>query len=125
VAKLLSIAIVDDDESYRRAISRFVESLGYAVEAFGSAEEFLGFGRLDDTACLICDLQMPGMTGLELYQRLLAQDYHPSVIFITAHAEPKTRRRALAAGAVGFFDKPFREQELISCLERVVGDRKP
>jgi FixJ family two-component response regulator len=125
VATLQLIAIVDDDELFRRAIAQFVASLGYAVEAFGSAEEFLGAGHLDDVACLICDLHMPGIDGLELHERLLAQDCRLLVIFITAYAEPLARRRALAAGALGFFDKPFPEHELISCLDRVATARKP
>jgi FixJ family two-component response regulator len=117
--------VVDDDELFRRAIAQFVESLGYAVVAFGSAEEFLAAGHLDDIACLICDLHIPGINGLELHERLLAQDRRLPVIFITAYAEPQGRRRALAAGALGFFDKPFAEHELISCLDRVAADRKP
>jgi FixJ family two-component response regulator len=119
VARPLLIAIVDDDPSFRRATRGFIQSLGYDVMAFGSGEEFLASPKLVKTACLICDLHMPSLSGIELQKRLRALGYAFPVIFITAHAEAKTRREALASGAVGFFGKPFPEQEFISCLERV------
>jgi FixJ family two-component response regulator len=119
VPRLLLIAIVDDDPSFRRATRGFIESLGYDVVAFGSGEEFLTSPNLDETACLICDVQMPGLSGIELQKRLGATGYTFPIIFITAHVDAKTRGEALASGAVAFFDKPFRERELISCLERV------
>jgi FixJ family two-component response regulator len=118
VSKVLLISIVDDDRSFRRAAAGLVESLGYAAAAFGSAEEFLKSGQLDDTACLICDVHMPGMSGIELQDRLLAGGYRIPVVFITAYSDAKARAQALAAGALGFLDKPFGEQELIACLDR-------
>ena len=119
MARLLLIAIVDDDPSFRRATGGFIQSLGYDVAAFSSGEEFLASSKLDETACLICDLHMPGLSGIELQKRLRVLGYTFPIIFITAFAEAKARGEALASGALGFFDKPFREQELISCLERV------
>jgi FixJ family two-component response regulator len=119
VTKLPLISIVDDDASFRRATARFVQSLGYDVAAFESAEEFLGSLELDGTTCLICDLHMRGMSGVELQNELRGQGYTLPIIFITAYGGSKMRGLALAAGALGFFDKPFGEQELIFCLERV------
>src|SRR5215510_13377872 len=101
------ISIVDDDASFRRATGRLVESLGYEVEKFGSAEEFLKSGRVDDTACLISDVQMPGMSGIDLQNRLLAQGYRLPIIFVTAYPESNVRAQALASGALGFLNKPF------------------
>jgi FixJ family two-component response regulator len=95
------------------------------VAAFSSGEEFLASSRLDETACLICDLHMPGLSGIELQKRLGVLGYTFPIIFITAFPEAKARGEALASGALGFFDKPFREQELISCLERVNSSQAP
>jgi FixJ family two-component response regulator len=123
MAKLLLIAIVDDDPSFRRGTAGFVESLGYEVAAFGSAEEFLSSAKLSKTACLICDLHMPGMSGFELHDRLLREGYRLPVIFVTAYADPKVRGQAHALGALGLFDKPFPEGELILCLDRAIERR--
>ncbi|SDR14598.1 Response regulator receiver domain-containing protein [Rhizobiales bacterium GAS113] len=119
MTNLALISIVDDDASFRRATASFVQSLGYDVAVFETAEEFLRSEQLDVTICLICDLHMPGMSGIELQNELRSQRYTLPIIFITAYGESKMRGQALAAGALGFFDKPFHEQELISCLERV------
>jgi len=116
VTKQTLISIIDDDESFRRAVANFINSLGYAVVAFGSAEEFLKSGRLDSTACLISDVQMPGMSGIELQDRLLARGYRLPIIFITAYPEASARDQALASGASGFLNKPFNEEKLISHL---------
>jgi FixJ family two-component response regulator len=118
------ISIVDDDESFRRATAGLIASLGYAVAAFSSAEEFLNSDSLADTACLISDVQMPGMSGIELQDRLLSERGGVPIIFVTAFSDPKARARALASGALGFFDKPFSEEKLISCLERALSSRK-
>jgi FixJ family two-component response regulator len=114
------ISIVDDDASFRRATARLVRSLGHSVAAFGSAEEFLKSDRIRDTACLISDIQMPGMSGLELQNQLLAQGVRLPVIFITAYPESRAREQALAGGALGFLDKPFNEDKLIACLDRAL-----
>jgi FixJ family two-component response regulator len=118
------ISIVDDDESFRRATAGFIASLGYAVASFGSAEEFLKSDSLPDTACLISDVQMPGMSGIELQARLLSERHRVPIIFVTAFSDPRARAQALASGALGFFDKPFREDKLISCLDQALSGRK-
>jgi FixJ family two-component response regulator len=114
------ISVVDDDTSFRRATGRLIHSLGYTVASFGSAEEFLGSGRLDDTACLVSDVKMPGMDGIELQSRLRRQGCRLPIIFITAHPETSARTRALASGAVAFLNKPFHDDDLIFCLDRAL-----
>jgi FixJ family two-component response regulator len=116
------ISIVDDDASFRRATARLVRSLGHAVAAFSSAEEFLKSDRIHDTACLISDVQMPGMSGIELQNRLLAEGFQLPVIFITAYPESKAREQALASGALGFLNKPFNEDKLIACLDQALSE---
>ena len=110
------IAIVDDDRSVREAAKTLVGSLGYATAAFASAEEFLQSGRLRETACLITDVQMPGMSGVDLHDHLTANGHSTPVIFVTAYPEESVRVRALDAGAFGFLSKPFTEESLIECL---------
>lgn len=119
------ISIVDDDESFCRAMTKLVKSLGHAVAAFGSAEEFLESDRLGDTACLISDVRMPGMSGIELQDRLLAQGYRLPIIFVAADPELIARKQALASGALGFLNKPFSEEHLVSCLEQALSGREP
>ena len=123
-AEAAVISIVDDDASFRRATARLVRSLGHAVAAFSSAEEFLSSDRLRNTACLISDVQMPGMSGIELQNQLLAQGVRLPVIFITAYPESKAREQALAAGALGFLNKPFNEDKLIACLDQALSDSR-
>jgi FixJ family two-component response regulator len=118
------ISIVDDNESFRRAMTTLIRSLGHAVAAFGSAEEFLTSGRLHDTACLISDVQMPGMDGIQLQDRLLAEGYRLPIIFVAADPESKARGKALASGALGFLNKPFREEILISFLEQALSGQR-
>jgi FixJ family two-component response regulator len=114
------ISIVDDDESVRSAMSSLVRSLGFAAVAFASAEEFLASPRLTETSCVVVDVQMPGMSGLELQSELASRDRRMPVIFITAFPEDRIRRRAEAAGAAGFFGKPVDSQALIRCLDDVL-----
>ncbi len=123
MSKVPVIAIVDDDESFRRATMNFVRSLGYGTAAFDSAEAFLESDHIHDTDCLITDVQMPGMTGIELQDRLIAQGHRLPVIFITAFPEMRARAQALAAGAVGFLAKPFNDQRLIACLNEALAAR--
>jgi len=111
------ISIDDDDDSIREATKGLVRSLGYRAAVFASAEEFLQSGSLEETTCLITDVQMPGVSGIELQRRLIAQGNLVPTIFITAFPEEAGRRTAFAAGAVGFLDKPFSEESLIHCLE--------
>jgi FixJ family two-component response regulator len=118
------ISIIDDDPSVREATDGLVRSLGYRVATFASAEDFLQSDRVDETACLITDLQMPGLSGVELQSVLIARGNHTPMIFVTAFMEEKSRRRALEAGAIGFLGKPFDEARLIECLETALQSRQ-
>ena len=120
MSKLPVIAIVDDDESFRRATTNFIRSLGYKTAAFESADAFLKSEGVSQADCLITDVQMPGMTGIELQDQLIAQGHRLPVIFITAFPEVKTRTQAMAAGAIGFLAKPFDNQGLITCLDQAL-----
>ena len=115
------ISIVDDDESVREATKALVRSLGYATCTFASAEEFLGSGQVDDTSCLINDVQMTGLSGVELQKQLTADGHRVPVIFITAFPDEKTRCHALNSGAVGFLSKPFSDESFVDCLETALG----
>jgi len=110
------VSIVDDDPLAREGIKELVESLGYKALAFVSAQDFLQSGAIARTGCLITDLQMPGLNGLELQERLQAGGYDTPVILITAYPDEKHRGRAMSAGAIGFLSKPFEEQSLLECL---------
>jgi len=110
------VMIVDDDNSIRRAVRRLMKSFGFAVETFASAEEFLGSDRLEKTSCLILDVHMPGMNGLELQERLVASNSEIPIIFITAFTDERARLQALKAGAVGYLAKPFADDELLNCI---------
>ena len=111
------VSIVDDDDSVRTAMSSLVRSLGYEACLFASAEAFLASPHLDDTSCLIADIQMPGMNGLDLQSELHARQRYIPIIFITAFAEERIRKRAEAAGALGFFSKPVDSRTIIGCLD--------
>jgi FixJ family two-component response regulator len=114
------ISIVDDDKSVRVALEGLMRSLGHNVSTFGSAEEFLESEKLHDTSCLITDLQMPGLNGIDLQSRLNAQGHRIPVIFITGHPEDNVRACAMNAGAVGFLAKPVRARSLIECIEKAL-----
>ena len=101
------IAIVDDEELVRTSLQRLLKMAGYTVAAFTSAEEFLRSGSLQDVHCLIADIRMPGMSGLDLQAELNAENYQIPIIFITAHGDEKMRIRAMRDGAVAFLAKPF------------------
>ena len=116
MSKAPLISIVDDDALARDGIRELVESLGYKATAFESAEDFLKSSAVADTACLITDLQMPGLSGLELQEALQSLGHQTPVIVITAYPNEKHRTRALENGAVGYLSKPFDEQTLIECL---------
>jgi FixJ family two-component response regulator len=119
------ISSVDDDALVRDGIGDLVKSLGYGVLTFASAEEFLKSGHVHETACVITDLQMPGLKGLDLQSHLLEAQYATPVIFVTAFPTNKARTQALRAGAVAFLSKPFEEDSLIGSIETAVElDRK-
>jgi FixJ family two-component response regulator len=117
LGELPVISIIDDDASVRIATDRLVRSLGYVTHTFASADEFLRSPQVDTTSCVIADVQMPGMSGLELQDLLRAQGRRLPIVFITAFPEENVRARAIAAGAVGFLTKPFDGATLIKSLE--------
>jgi FixJ family two-component response regulator len=106
------ISVVDDDESVRRSISRLMKSAGFRAKNFASAEDFLSSGRAQDSACLILDVQMPGMGGLQLQRHLGAVGYSIPIIFITGHSDETNQAQAIQAGAVRFLCKPVNEEDL-------------
>ena len=117
------ISVVDDDESVRESIVGLMRSVGFVVRAFASAEEFLK-SDLNDTGCLILDVRMPGMDGMELHRHLLASHCEIPVIFITAHvSEEELRSRALANGAVDYLIKPLSEDELLNAVHRALNSK--
>jgi FixJ family two-component response regulator len=107
------IAIVDDDESVRCALEGLIKAVGLTARSFPSAEEFLESGQHRQTACLIADIRMPGMSGLELQARLKAEQCRIPTIFITAHGDTKMRMQAMRDGAVEFLAKPFDDDVLL------------
>jgi FixJ family two-component response regulator len=111
------ISIIDDDASVRAATDNLLRSLGYTVYTFDSAEEFLRSSHFNHTSCVIADVQMPGMSGVDLQARLLTQGHRVPFIFITAFPEKTIRARALEAGAICFLPKPFDRLTLIRCLD--------
>jgi FixJ family two-component response regulator len=110
------ISVVDDDESIRRTTTLLIESFGFRAAAFASAESFLKSGQLQDTSCLILDVRMPDINGLELQSRLAAEGYGIPVVFITAYDDKDSRGRAMQAGAVAFLDKPFSDEQLLQTV---------
>ena len=110
------ISVVDNDDSVRESLQCLIRSFGFTVEAFALAEEFLASDRLRDTRCLILDVRMPGMNGIELQRRLAASHSEIPVIFITAHGDEAARSQALGDGAVGYLLKPFTEEALLSAI---------
>src|SRR5262249_24596374 len=111
------IAVVDDDESIRLAIRSLLQSHGFQVEMFDSAEGVLSCARLADIACLIVDVRLPGMSGLDLQRQLAAAHPHLPMVFISARADPVARQQALAAGALAFLGKPFSAKALIDTVQ--------
>ena len=118
------ISVVDDDHSVRESLARLIRSVGFDVQVFGSAEEFLSAGRGRQADCLILDIRMPGMNGLELQRELSASDSTLPVIFITAHgSDAEVRARALAAGAVDYLLKPLREEEVLKAIDAALNSK--
>jgi len=119
------ISVVDDNDSVRESLKGLIRSVGLAVEVFPSAEEFLNSDHLSDTRCLILDVRMPGMDGLELQRRLVKSDRGIPVVFITAHGDASARSQALKDGAVDYLFKPFSEQALLSAINAALGFEMP
>jgi len=107
------ISVVDDDASVRKTTKLLIESFGYRAVVFESAETFLKSGQLNDTSCLVVDLQMQGMNGLQLQSHLVSEGCSIPIIFITAYGNNESRRQAMQGGAIAFLDKPFRDEQLL------------
>jgi FixJ family two-component response regulator len=111
------IAIVDDDEPLREALCSVMKAAGFSTRAFASAEEFLGSGATHNVACLILDVRLPGMSGIELQRRLTDDKNQVPIIFVTAHGDASLRESLMKAGAAGFMNKPVRSAALLKELE--------
>ena len=117
------VAIVDDDESIRAALQGFMKEAGLPAQSFASAEDFLASGNLNQVGCLVADIRMPGMSGLELQARLSADRHRMPIVFITAHGDESMKMQALRAGAVEFLAKPFNEEVLLDCVRAAMENR--
>jgi FixJ family two-component response regulator len=117
MARVPLISIVDDDDAVRNSLDDLIRSIGFRTQGFPSAEAFLSSNQARDTACLILDVRMPGMNGLDLQRQIVAANWRIPIIFITSHADDDARARALEAGAVDFLSKPFREEELLNAID--------
>jgi FixJ family two-component response regulator len=118
------ISIVDDDQSVREATTSLLKSNGFRAEVFSSAEDFLASRYLDETQCLILDVQMPGMNGLELQRRLASENRCIPIIFISAHNNQEVRKQATRSGAIDFLPKPFSEEALLRAIRAALGMAK-
>jgi FixJ family two-component response regulator len=119
------IALVDDDLSAREALGGFLKASGFTPDIFSSAEEFLQSDRLDETSCLITDMHLPGISGLQLQSSLAASGFRIPVIVITGFSDDRVRERALRAGAICFLDKPFDTGDLLTCIRSALDRRHP
>jgi FixJ family two-component response regulator len=117
------IAVVDDDASVRESLGGLFRSVGFAVHAFASGADFLQSDHLLGTDCVILDVRMPGMTGLEVQRRLVASHRDLPVIFMTAHDDARTRSQALSGGAVDYLIKPFSEEALLDAVQAALGSK--
>lgn len=117
MSKLPVISIIDDDASVRLATDSLLRSYGYTVYTFASADEFLRSAQLNDTSCVIADVRMPVMSGVDLQAHLITRGYRLPFIFVTAFPEETVRARALKAGAIGILTKPFDGPSLMNCLD--------
>jgi len=116
-----AIAVVDDDASVRRALQRLLRAAGFAVETFATAREFLDAGHWAQTACLVLDIHLPGMSGFELQEYLAVSGVPIPIVFITALDDVATRERVNRAGAVGYLRKPFDQDTLIEAISKAIG----
>jgi FixJ family two-component response regulator len=118
------VSVVEDDQFFRDSMGRLMRSMGYAVESFPSAAEFLASAHLAKTDCLIADVHMPVMTGIELYQHLIGAEHAIPTILVTAYPNDADRNRALKDGVVGYLRKPVDEENLKRCLLEALGSGK-
>ena len=119
------VSVVEDDQFFRESLRRLMRSLGYSAEAFPSAADFLTSPRLVETACLIADVNMPAMTGLELYRHLIDAGYAIPTILVTAYPDNDVRTHALKDGAVCYLRKPIDEEQLMRCLRTALHSNEP
>ena len=119
------IAVIDDDPGVRHSTQLLLQSLGYEAAVFASAEEFLHSPDIQDIACIISDVRMPGMSGPELHRALISKSLPTPVIFITAYVDHSLKERALASGAFGFLGKPVVEELLLACIELALQSKRP
>ena len=115
-----TVFIIDDDASVRKSLSRLLRSAGYTTETFASAEEFLGREHFNGIGCLLLDVQMPGLSGMDLQEELNKADYHMPIIFITGHGDIPMSVEAMKKGAVDFLTKPFDDKELLQAVEKAI-----
>ena len=125
MAERTLISVVEDDQPFRESMRKLMASLGYTVEAFPSAADFLASPLLPATACLVTDVQMPGMTGVELYRHLADAGHRIPTIFVTAYPDEMTRNRAFKDGVVCFLSKPVDDDHLERCLRSALDSSKP
>src|SRR5262245_36542362 len=118
------ISVVDDDDSVRESLEGFIRSLGFSADVFASAEEFLNSDHFRKTDCLILDVRMPGMNGLELQRQLLDSQSGIPVVFITSHEDEVARMQALKDGAVDYLLKPFSEEALLNAIHTALGSKR-
>ena len=116
------ICVVDDDESIQRALRRLLDATGFRVETFSSADEFLASEHRGRADCLVLDVHLGGLSGLDLQERLARSGRHTPVVIITAHDDRPTRERARRAGAVAYLPKPFDDDSLIAAIQSAIGD---
>jgi FixJ family two-component response regulator len=119
------ISVVEDDQPFRESMRKLMIALGYTVEAFPSAADFLASPLLTETACLVSDIQMPGMTGIELHSHLVDAGYAIPTILVTAYPDEAVRKRALKNGVVCYISKPVDDEHLEHCLRSALESRKP
>ena len=119
------ISIVEDDQPFRESMQKLLRALGYTVEAFPSAADFLASPLLPETACLVTDVQMPGMTGVDLHRHLIDAGYAIPTILVTAYPDEAVRKRALKNGAVCYLSKPVDDEHLERCLRSALESGKP
>ena len=119
------ITIVDDDDSLRNSLENLIRSFGLRAQGFPSAEAFLSWGQARDTVCLILDVRMPGMNGLDLQRQVITRNWRVPIVFITSHADDHAAARALEDGAVAFLYKPCREEDLLNAIEAALRRTRP
>jgi len=125
LTKNSTVSVVDDDESMRRMLSRGIQAAGFDVAVFNSAEEFLDSGNPSNSGCLVLDVDLPGMNGIELQQHLNESGTDISIIFMSGHADERMKKRALEAGAAGFFSKPLSINTLVATIRTLQQQLNP